>query len=810
MTPIKGTGQRSKDHQAAQRASSVIDPSCYPKMEQKARWYFTQLHSLCVQDDFLTQLTSEYQQWANTQINSKQNLALSEIEKKMQQGEGFDSLSFLQKLSMDNQLKDYLDKSLSYIFMRDLGKSIRDQAVAEQISRLSQRIQKWVRKKQSRSEKTVIENSFIEQKAMEYQVTDAVNWLKSKLQVLEQKLPESLDKNNGLRKLVKVLAGVVMHQLIELPKDISNKQRAERLDKAIRLGYCYGLTYPLIDDIQDSSNFLDSDEKEAFNQAIRESLLCGKVTAFPEFKHAHKEVMSFIYEELEAAFKCIQSYLSDQEAKYFFEQAFVFFEAQNIDRKKSLNSNEYSDESLYLPVILKSSGSRLLARDIVHNHRDEDFDYRTFCFGIYNQFNDDIKDLFSDIAEDNLTPYSYYYMHPSAHENNINPYRVYWAVVYHLISQVYENDSKVTALFLERSINAHKSLKNDIGDAEYKKLEKSLLTTGNQAFDKLISRLVHLPNQVAWFDKLISREVSDYFEKQRRVKEQFKQEFVAAQDFINQHIELSQHHRIPNTQLAESANYALAAGGKRLRPVLAYISLTQRYGFSENQTIPVLQLLEYMHTASLIFDDKPSQDNASFRRGKPALHTHCKSEAQAELAGVYLMMKAVEVQTRVQNIAPEHILASIQYAANTTQAICEGQLLDLQSHNQQTSIEDLEQICFLKTSLAIEAAILIPAILAGVNDIEKEHLKRFAKYLGLVFQLKDDLLDAQGDAVILGKPTQQDIKSSKATFVTLLGIDNAQDKLMHYQSKALESLNKLATKSHFYEQLLEYVALRQH
>ncbi|MDT0594199.1 polyprenyl synthetase family protein [Glaciecola petra] len=786
-----------------------IDSGCYQKMEKKAIHYFSELLSLAKNDDCLAQLTCIYEQWLKENNQNKSSLKLSLIEQQMQQNASTNSLTFLQKLAVDKQLKTYLDKSLSYIFMRDLGKSLKNRDVIKQVDELSTHIQKWVRKNEGHDAPELLNNAYIDKKSKQYNVEASITWLKSKLFLLEQQLPASLDKTNGLRKLVKVIAGVVMHRLTEMPKDLPKRAQSESLDNAIRLGYCYGLTYPLIDDIQDSPNFLNNEEKESFNLAIRESLLSGELAEFPVFSDANNETMCFVYEELKCAFETIKSYQSRSSAISFFEQAFVFFEAQDIDRRKSAKHGVYSDEALFLPVILKSAGSRLVARDIVHNKRDEQFEHRVFCFGIYNQFNDDIKDLLVDIQQDNLTPYSHYYHVEGAKSENVNPYRVYWCVVFYLITTVYKNDAHAKQLLLERSINAHKSLKNEVGDEKYKELERTLLNTGYMPFDKLISTLIKTPNQVAWFDKLISREVSNYFEHQQRIKKDFQKNYQNAQSFIEQHLKIEAHQRIDDTLLRDAANYSLTIGGKRLRPVLAYITMIHRYKFEQDQTLPVLQLLEYMHTSSLVFDDKPSQDNASLRRGKASLHKYCKSEAHAELTGVYLIMKAVEVQTTIKGVDPSTILASIEYASNTTQAICEGQLLDLKSSRSCTGITELERICFLKTSLAIEAAMIIPAILANEDDIEKEYLKRFAKYLGLVFQLKDDLLDAEGVEQTMGKPVQQDSSANKASFVTVLGVEGARDKLYQYRRKAAESLRSLSGDNTFYEQLLDFVIHRQ-
>ncbi len=812
---IKLSDQNNKDH-LANNENLLIDPNCYQQAEVLALDYFKTLSNIASQPNYLTQLTKDFSYWSNNSENTK---TISTLEQQLQQqlqqssnGSTINSLSFLQKLSIDNQLKDYLTKSITYLFMRDLGKSTNESNTKKQIKSIVSKIQTWVRKQPITPQKPLVEQNFIEQKAKEYEIEDTLIWLKTKLALLQANMPDELDKTNGLRKLVKIIAGVVLHQLIDLPKDSNSKTITQHLKQSIKQGYYYGITYPFIDDLQDSSTALNRKDKTLFNQAIRQSLLQGKVTDFPEFSAQNNQKMQFVYKELKTAFDAIKSAQSTQAANHFFQQAFIFFEAQDIDRQRRLNNQTYSDQSIYIPLILKSAGCRLIAKEIIDSNKNNLFDFRTLCFGIYNQFNDDIKDIFDDLKEGNVTPYSYYLTHKNTDHilENQNPYRIYWSVVFYLIHHVYQNEGYAKKLLLERSINAHKSLLNVVGEKEYQKLESQLLTTGDKSFDNLIAALVRKPNSVAWFDKLISREVSNFFSQQEVKTQQFKDEYYSAQQFIDNILPLANHRRIGKTQLVEASNYSLNAGGKRMRSVLAFKTLTQRYNFAQEHTKPILQLLEYMHTASLIFDDKPSQDNANLRRGKPSLHEHCNSEAKAELAGVYLMMKAVEVQTTIQNVAAENVLASLQYAANTTQAICEGQLLDLQSNNKRTDLSSLKKISFLKTGLAIEAAILIPAILAGENDIEKEHLKKFAYYLGLVFQIKDDLLDLESSELVLGKPTNQDSNLNKASFVTLLGEEKAQLELQSYYQKAKIALQKLNNPSPFYQQLLDLVIYRHH
>ena len=799
----------------SESAGFIVDPKSYLRAEKRANWYLQDLLQLIANDDYLLQLNNDYKQWQKqTNRNVNTGVSLSTLEGEQQISEQIDSWSFLEKLAAEKKLKAYLNKSVTYIFMRDLGKSISDKSSKKKIEATVDRLHQWVKKQtggQGQVKQQGISKAWLFKKAREAGVETTLYWLMNKLALVQKNMPTEIDQTNGMRKLVKIIAGVVLHQFVDMLAEMSDEDKRHQLDRAIRLGYSYGLTYPFVDDLQDSASALDAQEKEVFNQAIRESLLKGKVVTCPKFSQKNQAKMSFIYKELSEAFDSIKSYQSAEESKLFFEQAYIFFEAQDIDRRRKLEGNDYSTEALFLPIILKSSGCRLIARELLSSNNDESFNYHTFCFGIYNQFNDDIKDIFDDLAEDNVTPYTYYLkqLENGNEKSLVNPYRVYWSVVFYLIHKVYKGHPQSKQLLLERSINAHKSLRAAIGEGRYQQLRGNLLSTGNADFDQLIDKLVSEPNDVAWFDKLVSRQVSSHFEQTEAEQQVFKDKYQQVKSFVDEAMPLSKHPKLKKSTLVEGANYSLQAGGKRLRAVLAYVMCVDKYKTTPEQSVPVLQLLEYMHTASIIFDDKPSQDDSDIRRGLPTLHKHCQSEATAELTGVFMMMRAVEVQSQIKGFAPENVLKSLAYAASTTQAICEGQLLDLQSKSQRADIKQLELISELKTGLAIEASMMIPAILAGENDIEKGHIKQFARHLGLAFQIKDDLLDHYGDAETLGKPVQQDSNIDKASFVTCLGEASAQQKLYEHYYQAAECLQHLGEVKRFMGQVLEFVVHRE-
>src|SRR5690606_14712048 len=155
------------------------------------------------------------------------------------------------------------------------------------------------------------------------------------------------------------------------------KERAKILDKAIRLGYCYGLTYPFIDDLLDSKA-LNEQEKQEYSSMLREALLTGIVPELAQWSAADKPMLSFIYRELSEAFQYVKRNLRSSSRQKFFEQAYIFFHAQEIDRIKDMSNSTYPNEQLYLPIILKSAASRLIARNVLDTAVDEDFERQTF------------------------------------------------------------------------------------------------------------------------------------------------------------------------------------------------------------------------------------------------------------------------------------------------------------------------------------------------------------------------------------------------------------------------------------------------
>ena len=254
--------------------------------------------------------------------------------------------------------------------------------------------------------------------------------------------------------------------------------------------------------------------------------------------------------------------------------------------------------------------------------------------------------------------------------------------------------------------------------------------------------------------------------------------------------------------IIDAANYILEGDGKRLRPIVSWFMGVNAYGLKSSAIEPLLKSLEYMHTASLIFDDLPSQDNASTRRGRPTLH-EVYNVAISELTGLYLTQKAISEQTALDQFDSKTVLKLIQYSAQVTADMCRGQAMDLDSRGKHMTLEQLNMMCFYKTGLGFEASLLMPAFLANAKDLEMEALKKFARHAGIAFQIKDDLLDVEGDPTLLGKLTGKDAENNNSTFVSILGEEAAKKEMWENYCMCNGNIKRYSTQYYFLEAFFE-------
>lgn len=776
---------------------------CFSKEEQKASLYFQELYGQVAKKAFIPILTNDIQQWKHNHIHHPSLFSFFSRSKGKQSPSGY--LPYIQWLKHTGKLDNYLDRSISYLYMRDLGKSLESQATLRGIRRSVESLKKHLT---GSNEKKigVFSMAGLYRFAEKEGIEPTMIWLMAKLESVSIHIPEGMDAANAQRKLIKIIAGVIMHVLDDLPEDTAQAVRSQRLGEAIRLGYSYGLTYPFIDDLFDAK-ILSPDEERRYAGLIRTALTTGSVPELGDWSGANAELIAYVHTELREAFEYIKTNQREETIQPFLEQAYVFFHSQEIDRDKDLSNSEYTNEELFIPVILKSASSRLIVRSVISAELEEGFEKRSFFYGIYNQLADDFADMFDDWQEGAVTPYTYYMKHHTVRPDLVNPYELYWTVISHLIHNVYHSDKKTCEVILDRAINGLKRFKKKWGNDKYNETME-LFASRMPEFNRLIQKMVKKADDVDFFDKLLRDHMVENLQSDKREREEFFEKVKEVRGQINSALAITKSADGPHHEpLTDGANYSLIGDGKRLRPIMTWFMGTQGYGLDDKALMPLLRSLEYMHTASLIFDDLPSQDNANIRRGKETLH-QVANTAVAELTGLFLTQKAVEEQTSIDSFDSRAVLQLIKYSSQRTADMCKGQAMDLDSKGRQLTLAELNKKSFYKTGMAFEVCLLMPAILAQASEAEMDIWKKFSYHAGIAFQIKDDLLDVEGNTSLLGKQAGIDADNNQTTFVSILGIEGAKKAMWEHYCLAVESLEQAPRNPAFLKHLLDYFVNR--
>ena len=246
-------------------------------------------------------------------------------------------------------------------------------------------------------------------------------------------------------------------------------------------------------------------------------------------------------------------------------------------------------------------------------------------------------------------------------------------------------------------------------------------------------------------------------------------------------------HDLPQKPLFEAMEYSLLAGGKRLRPILAF-EFCRMCGTDWKAAAPFAAAVEMIHTYSLIHDDLPSMDNDDFRRGRPTNHK-VYGEAMAILAGDGLLTDAFAVAATAQLPEPADMAFAIAMLSECAGSLgmVGGQVLDIQAEQRQCTEEDILEIQSRKTGALINAACVLGAVAGGGNEERIEAASKFASGLGLAFQIRDDMLDVIGTAEEMGKGVGTD--AGKNTFVRLYGLEKCEELVQKYTDYAISSLS---------------------
>lgn len=268
--------------------------------------------------------------------------------------------------------------------------------------------------------------------------------------------------------------------------------------------------------------------------------------------------------------------------------------------------------------------------------------------------------------------------------------------------------------------------------------------------------------------------------------------------------------RLP-ARLHQAMRYTTLEGGKRIRPLLVYAA-----GLATGQSLDVLDgpacAIEMIHAYSLVHDDLPCMDDDDLRRGKATVHK-AYDEATAVLVGDALQARAFEVLTLDETMNPDSgvRLAMILNLAQASgsHGMVGGQAIDLAAVGQRLSIVELEAMHIHKTGALIRASVAMATLNLPEMDWQKVHaLDHYAKCLGLAFQIRDDILDIEGNTETLGKQSGADKALDKPTFPDVLGMAESKAKAGELHQQALDSLSVFGSEASVLRGIANYIVMR--
>ena len=266
----------------------------------------------------------------------------------------------------------------------------------------------------------------------------------------------------------------------------------------------------------------------------------------------------------------------------------------------------------------------------------------------------------------------------------------------------------------------------------------------------------------------------------------------------------------PPEQLHRAMRYSLLAGGKRLRPALVLAS-GEAMGARTEDLMPAACAIEMIHTYSLIHDDLPAMDNDDLRRGRPTCHK-AFGEAVAILTGDALLTLAFKVlasDSPSQN--PERQLSVIHEfaaAAGSVDGMIGGQMADIENEGKQVDAHTLEYIHRSKTGALIAASVAAGGIIAGASRDEIARLRAYGNWIGLAFQIADDILDVTSTSEQLGKTPGKDQAANKATYPAIHGIAASQARARQLVDEAIASVRTLGRETRVLEDLARFIIAR--
>ena len=270
------------------------------------------------------------------------------------------------------------------------------------------------------------------------------------------------------------------------------------------------------------------------------------------------------------------------------------------------------------------------------------------------------------------------------------------------------------------------------------------------------------------------------------------------------------------SKVLEAMEYAVSAGGKRLRPLLM-AETAALFGEAGESLSCFMAAIEFIHTYSLIHDDLPALDNDDYRRGRKTTHV-VYGEDIAVIAGDGLLNYAFETALRafgkavtLEDYQRTECALNILSRKAGVYGMIGGQCADLLAEKPEADVKE-ETLLFIhknKTAALIQAAMMIGAVLAGAEESEVSRLEKCAGSIGVAFQIQDDILDVTSSTEVLGKPVGSDEKNHKLTYVAMHGLEESGRQVEELSREAISILQSFGRRNEFLETLVEQLISRE-
>ena len=265
-------------------------------------------------------------------------------------------------------------------------------------------------------------------------------------------------------------------------------------------------------------------------------------------------------------------------------------------------------------------------------------------------------------------------------------------------------------------------------------------------------------------------------------------------------------------KLAEAMEYAVMNGGKRIRPILMYMicDLFEKNNCESYDKIKeIANALEFIHCYSLVHDDLPAMDNDDYRRGKLTVHKKY-NEAIGVLVGDVLLTEAFGIIANSKSLGDKNkveIISKLSEYAGFF-GMVGGQFVDMESENKKVEIDTLKYIHAQKTGKLLTAAIELPMIALNIESEKREKMVEYSKLLGIAFQIKDDILDIEGNFEEIGKKSN-DIRNEKTTYPSIFGLEKSKKLLQEYLEKAKKIIEDEFEGNQLFLELTDYFGNRK-